>query len=256
MKKMGLPLLANTHDDIQNAYHDHDISKIAKETQYVFNRIVHFLLSSSRNRLKGITFESIEFDFNEDYLLSVKNKKHMLKMLQFLQNMIFPMTDLDFGKIKLDLEQWHYRMGGDGIYFEYQEEYLITPKEAAAALGVSNATLNKYMKQGFESIHTTSHNKISKHAIEIWQDPACAIRAQMLAQERQILNQTLEDRLKEIQNVILALQKEFKVKTSKEVIEKLVVDSIDELDDPSILRNWKDLEEEQEELLKELIWGA
>lgn len=252
---MGLALLDNTHDDIQNAYNDNDILKIAKETQYIFDRIVHFLLSTSRDRLKGITFESIEFNFNETYLLSMKNKKHMLKMLQLLQNIELPMTDLNFGKIKLDLEQWHYRMGGDGIYFEYQEDYLMTPKEAARSLGVSNVTLNKYMKQGFESIHTTSHNKIPKHAVELWQDPVYAIRSQMLAQKRQMLNQTPEERLKEVQNEIIALQKEFKVKVSREAIEKLAVGSLDELDNPSILRNWKDLEEEQEDLLKELIGG-
>lgn len=253
---MGLALLENTHDDIQNAYNQNDILKVIKETEYVFGRMVHFLLGTSRNRLKGITFESIDFNFNETYLLSMKNKTQMLKMLKLLQNPQLPMTDLDFGKIKLDLEQWHDRMGGDGIYFEYQEDYLITPKAAAKALGVSNVTLNKYMKQGFEALNTTSHQKIPKHAVELWQDPVYAIRTQLLAQERKIQNQTPEERLKEVQNDIIALQKEFKVKTSSEAIEQLAVSSLDELDDPSTLRDWQDLEVEQEDLLKALIGGS
>ena len=253
---MGLAMLANTHDDIQNAYDANDILKIAKETQYVFDRIVHFLLSTSRNRLKGITFESNEFKFNKTYLLSINNKKHMIKMLRLLQNMQIPLTDLDFGKIKVDLELWHYRMGGDGIYFEYQDEYLITPKEAAKSLGISHVTLNKYMKQGLESIDTTSHHKIPKHAVELWIDPVYAIRIQLLAQERKIQMQTPEERLKEVQAEILELQKEFKVKSSNEAINKLNVSHLDALDDPSILRHWQDLEEEQDDLLKELIGGS
>ncbi len=252
---MSLAILENTHDDIQKAYGANDVLKIAKETQYVFDRIIHFMLSTSRNRLKGITFESNEFKFNETYLLSAKNKKHILKMLAFLKQVDFPMTDLNFGKIKVDLEQWHYHMGGDGIYFEYQEEYLITPKEAAESLGVSHVTLNKYMKQGIETIDTTSHHKIPKHAIELWRDPVYAIRIQMLAQEQKIRNQTPEDRLKEIRDEIVELQKEYKAKTSCEAIENLTASHLDALDDPSILRNWQDLEEESDDLLKELIGG-
>lgn len=253
---MVLAIYENTENDILEAYVSNNVLKIGKETQYVFDRVVHFLLSNSKNRLKGITFESNDFNFDKDYLLSLKNKKNMLKMLTFLKEVKLPISDLDFGKMKVDIEQWYYHMGGEGIYFEYQEIYLLTPKEAAESLGISHVTLNKYMKQGFESVDTTSHRKIPKHAVELWRDPAYAIRIQMLAQEIKMRNQTPEARLKEIRDEITALQKEYKAKTSREAMINLAITNLDTLDDPSTFRNWKDLEEEYDELLEELIGGS
>lgn len=253
---MSLAILEVTKDDIQEAYQASNLPKIGKETLYVFDRVVHFMLSAFRDRLKGITFESNEFDFNETYLLSQKNMNHMLKTLEFINQIKFPITDFDFGKIKVDVERWHYRMGGKGMYFEYQEEYLLTPKEVAESLGVSNVTVNKYMKQGLETVDTTSHHKIPKHAVELWQDPVYAIRVQMLAQEKELRNQTPEERLKDISDEIIELQKAYQAKTIQEAVTKYKIDAIDEMDDPSDFRKWKDLEEEKEELLEELIGGS
>ncbi|MHA6261445.1 DNA-binding protein [Sporosarcina sp. CAU 1771] len=256
MKTMSLAILEETKDDIQEAYQTKSLPKIGKETLYVFDRVVHFMLSAFKDRLKGITFESNEFDFNETYLRSQKNMTHMLNTLEFIQQIKLPVSDFDFGKIKVDVERWHYRMGGEGMYFEYREEYLVTPKMAAESLGVSNVTLNKYMKQGLEVVDTTSHHKIPKHAVELWRDPVYAIRMQMLAQEKKLRNQTPEVRLKEVRDEIIELQKEYKAKTLWEAMAKNKINNIDAVDDPSDFRKWEDLEEEQEELLEELIEGS
>jgi hypothetical protein len=253
---MSATLLNQTKDDIQTAYQTNNLSKIEKETLYVFDRVVHFMLSTFKDRLKGITFESSDFHFDETYILSKKNKETMYKTLEYIAQLKLPISDFDFGKLKVDVERWHYRMGGEGMYFEYQEEYLITPKEAAEILAVSNVTLNKFMKQGLEVIDTTAHHKIPKHAVELWQDPVYAIRVQMLAQEKKLQNQTPDERLKEVRDEIMELQKKYKEKTMLDAVEKNNIANIDAMDDPSDMRKWKDLEEEEEELLEELIGGA
>jgi len=252
---MSTLMLENTKDDIQKAYEIKSLAKISKETLYVFDRVIHFLLSTSKNRLKGITFKNNEIYFDRDYLLSEKNYNHLLKTLKSINQLTLPISDIQFGKIKVDIERWYYQMGGEGIYFEYQEEYLLTPREAANQLGISNVTLNKQTKQGLEIVDTTSHRKIPKHAIELWKDPAYAIRMQMLFQEKKIKNQLPEDRLKEVQEEITELQKKYKAKTVHAVIIKQNISDLDTVDDPSELRNWEDLEEEREEILEKLIEG-
>lgn len=253
---MSLAIYENTEYDIQKAYEAESIPKIAKETQYVFDRMIHFMLSTFKNRLKGITFETNDFTVDEAYLLSDKNKKHLSKMIQFLKQVTFPISDTDFGKIKFDLERWYSNMGGEKMYFEYQEGYLITPKEAADLLSVTTVTINKYIKQGLETIDTTSHRKIPKHAIELWRDPVYAIRIQMLSQQKKMQNQTAEERLKEVRDEIIELQKKYKAKTSEKALADRGIINLDAFDDPAPFREWMDLEEEHEELLEELIGGS
>ena len=233
---MGSTILEETKEDIHAAYKANSITKIGKETLYVFDRMVHFMLSNFKDRLKGITFESYDFDFDNTYL---RSKKNMLKIIEFIKPTNFPLSDFEFGKMKLDLERWYYLIGGKGMYFEYREDYLITPKMAAESLGVSNVTLNKYMKEGLENIDTTSHNKIPKHALELWQDPVYAIRMQMLAQE--------------VRDEITELQKEYKAKNFEEAMVQNNIINIDDMDDPADFRNWQDLEEEYGVLLTKLI---
>src|SRR5699024_7770295 len=145
---MATLMLENTKEDIQKAYEIKSISKICKETLYVFDRVIHLMLSTSKKRLKGITFEKNEIDFDENYLLSEKNSNYLLKTLQSISDISLPISDYDFGKMKVDIERWYYRMGGEGIYFEYQEEYLLTTKEASEQLSDFTVTLNNYMKYG------------------------------------------------------------------------------------------------------------
>lgn len=253
---MSVALLEQTKNDIHEAFQVNNLRKIEKETLYVYDRVVHFMLSAFRDRLKGITFETSGFDFDEAYIQSKKNMEMMYKTLNFITQIKFPVSDFDFGKIKVDVERWYYRMGGEGMYFEYQEDYLITPRKAAELLGVSNVTLNKFMKQGLEAIDTTSHHKIPKHAVALWQDPVYAIRMQMLVQEKKLRNQTTEERLKEVLEEITDLQKEYKAKTISDALGKYKLDDIDALDDPSNFRKWRDLEEEKKDLIKELIGGS
>lgn len=252
---MSVALLNQTKDDIQAAFQADNLLKIEKESLYVFDRVVHFMLSSFKDRLKGITFEANDFAFDEAYISSNKNQKNMYELLELTTQLTHPISDADFGKLKVGIEHWYYLMGGEGMCFEYQNEYLITPKEASELLGISNVTLNRYMKQGLETIDTTSHHKIPKHAIALWNDPVYAIRIQMLAQEKRSKTQTLEGRLKETLEEITELQKLYKAKSVAEACRKYNIDNVDVMDDPSDFRNWLDLEDEKKKLLEEMIGG-
>lgn len=255
VRVMGLAMFEHTKTDIKEAYADNNLPKIGKETLYVFDRVVHFMLSSFKDRLKGITFETNDIHFDERYLRSQKNKDYMLNMFQFIHEVSLPVSDVDFGKLKVDVERWYYQMGGSGMYFDYHETYLMTPKDAAEILEVSNVTLNKYVKQGLEAIETTSHHKIPKHAVELWKDPVYAIKMQVLVQEKKLRNQSIEERLQEVRNEIMDWQKKYQAKTVQEAMDHRNIDYMDEMDDPSDFRSWQDLEGEEMNILEELIGG-
>jgi hypothetical protein len=102
-------------------------------------------------------------------------------------------------------------------------------------------------------VDTTSHHKIPKHAIELWKDPVFGIKVQMLAQKRKLLNQSPKERVTEINAEILEFQMKYKAKSLDEVFEGVEVDA---MDDPSDYFEWRDLEEEKEELMLKILGAS
>lgn len=243
---MSQVIYAMTEQNIDIAYRQHNEHVIEKETDYIIGKIVTIMLGIFSDKLKGITFDKSGIQFNNDYLLSEKHHKNLLKWLKRLATMEIPPSDLDFGKLKIDLENWYYQMGGEGIHFEYHESYLLTPKEASDQLGISKVTLNKYIQQGLECVNTTSHKKIPKYISEIWRDPVYAIRLQMIAQDKKRRNQSPAERLHEINNDLTELQVKHKSATYQEAFQEFDGDS---MDDPSDYYTWRDLEEEKREII-------
>lgn len=246
---MSLVIYEMTEQNIDIAYRDHNEHVIEKETDYILGKIVTIMLGIFSDKLKGITFDKSGIQFNSAYLLSEKHHKNLLKWLKRLIAIEIPPSDLDFGKLKIDLENWYYQMGGEGIHFDYRENYLLTPKEASEQLGVSKVTLNKYIQQGLDCVDTTSHKKIPKYIIEIWRDPVYAIRLQMIAQEKKRRNQSPAERLQEINNDLTAFQVKYRSATYQEVFQEFDGDS---MDDPSDYYTWRDLEEEKREIIEVL----
>ncbi|MFC0216617.1 hypothetical protein ACFFK0_29910 [Paenibacillus chartarius] len=119
-------------------------------------------------------------------------------------------------KLKIDFENWYYQLGGEHIGFIYDEDYPLTPQEAAKALGVLKVTLNKYIKQGLECMDNSSRKKIPSYAIEILKDPVYAILMQKTAQEKRLRNQTPHERLAEINSEIAELQMKYGKETFEE----------------------------------------
>ncbi|GAA0436783.1 hypothetical protein GCM10008983_11860 [Lentibacillus halophilus] len=250
MKMMTATIFEETEKDIENAYKLKSKSKIEKETSYILSQIIVIMIGTFKDRLKEITFDTTYLHFNEQYILSDKNRLALLEWLKRLMLLSMPTSDLEFGKLKLDLEEWYYQISGKDIIFEYREDYLIKPKQAASLLGVSNVTLNKYMKQGFEHIDTSSHNKIPKHAVDLWKDPVYCIKMQYLYQEKKRLRQTPEERLSEVYEELMQYKKKYKTPYIEKSFEGI---DIDMMDDPSDYYEWRDLLEEEEQLTNQII---
>lgn len=236
-----------TTKSIDLGYREKNENLIEKETDFLLGKTVTIMSSLFSDKIKGITFDKYGIKFDSKLLLSEKHKKNLLKWANRLIEIERPSSDIEFGKLKVDFENWYYQLGGEEIHFEYHESYLLTPKEASEQLGISRVTLNKYIKQGLESVNTTAHNKIPKYVIELWKDPVYAIRMQMIAQEKKLRNQSPEERLEEILKEITLLQIKYKCFSFQEAFKDFNGDS---MDDPTDYYSWRDLESEKEEIIK------
>lgn len=245
---MTTAIYEETKKDINEAYRQKRKSKIQKETSFILSQVITLMMNEFKDRLYGVTTEP--FDLNETYIFSAENKHMLLKWLDRFFLLNFAVNDLEFGKLRVDLESWYLQIGGKGLRFNYREDYLLTPTEAAKALGVSKVTLNKYVKSGLEVVDTNSHRKIPRHAIELWKDPIYGIKMQMLYQKKKLATQTPKERLREVQEKILEFQLKYKKSTSSEAFAGMDVDS---LDDPYDYWEWRDLEEEREKLMRKLM---
>jgi excisionase family DNA binding protein len=252
MMMMSKAIFDLTCKNIDVGFQNKDSKVIEKETDYILSKIVTIMLSYFSDKICGVSLNQNAIVFREEYLLTEKHRKDLIKWLQRLANMSFPASDIEFGKLKVDLESWFYQLGGEEIRFHYRQDYLLTPKEAAEYLGISKVTLNKYIQQGFECVETSSHRKIPKFVVELWKDPVYAIRMQMIAQEKKLRNQTPQERLSEINQELSKLEWKYKTSSFQEAFRGYDGDS---MDDPTDYYLWRDLENEKKEILK-LLGGS
>ncbi|AOH57051.1 hypothetical protein ABE28_022120 [Peribacillus muralis] len=248
---MSLAVYEETEKEIDLAYKELNKTKIEKETSYILSQLIMVMMGTFKDRLKSITFDTHDLYFDEVFITSNKNKTALLNWLKRMIGMYHPIDDHEFGKLKVDLEEWYYQIGGRDIVFEYRDTYLLKPKETAEILGVSTVTLNKYVKRGFEYIPNSSQNRIPKHMIYLWKDPVYAIKVQMLFQEKKLRNQTPEERLKEVIKELLEFQMKYGAEFHKDAFPELDGDEINAIAD---YYEWEDLEEEYLEL-KQKVYG-
>ncbi|KAB8126746.1 helix-turn-helix domain-containing protein [Gracilibacillus oryzae] len=236
-----------TAKQIEKGFQEKDESIIEKETDYILSRMIRLMLQLFPDKIKAISFEKSEIHWDVNYLLSEKNHKNLNKWLLRMKGISMPPSDEDFGKLKVDLENWYYQLTGGDLLLEYRTEYLLTPKQACELMGISRTTLNKYIQQGLEISDTDSHKKIPRYVIELWKDPVYAIRMQMLVQEKKRLRQSTEQRLHEINKELKELNKKYKTES---IFEAFADFNGDEMNDPTDYYIWKDLLEEKEDILK------
>jgi DNA-binding transcriptional regulator GbsR (MarR family) len=250
VKIMSLAVIQETEKEIDLAYKELNVPKIQKETSYILGQIFISMLGNFKDRLKSITLDYNDNDFNEAFIKSDRNRKALLKWLNRINHMDGPMDDYEFGKLKIDFEEWYYQIGGQKIEFEYQDSYLLKPKEVAKDLGISTVTLSKYVKQGFEYIHHSSQNRIPKHMISLWKDPFYSIKIQLFYQKKKLLNQTPKERLKDVMEELLEFQMKYQTLTVKEAFPSIDGDGMDTLAD---YYEWESLEEEYQELKEKVF---
>lgn len=244
---MSKAILELVETNIHMAYEQKNDLIIAKETDYIYKNAFFYMLTLFPKKIACIKIDSHPFNLTTDFLFSDQHKKNLLKWIERLSEVHLLVSDLDFGKLKIDFECWYYQLGGKKFEVVYHEDYLLTPQEAADALGISKVTLNKYVKQGLEYIENSSHKRIPKYAVEILKDPIYGIRMQKMAQEKKIREQTLHERYHEITQELADLKLKFGKKT---FIEAFGAYEGDKMSDPTDLYRWKDLEEELEEIFR------
>lgn len=250
---MSLAVFEETKKEIEQAYMEHNKPKIEKETNYILSQLVMLMMGVFSDRLKSIYVNTQNLQFNEMYITSKKNQTALLKWLERLVSLDHTLTDdYEFGKLKVDFEQWYYQIGGREITFDYHQSYLLKPSEAAKQLEVSTVTLNKYVKQGFEYINNKSHYRIPKHMIPLWHDTAYSIKVQMMYQQKKLWNQEPEERLKEVVEELLEFQVKYKADTVKEAFP-----TVDGNKDGALVDyyEWESLEDELHHL-KEIVYGG
>lgn len=233
--------------NIHLGYEQKNEQIIETETDSIFKNVFFYMLNFFSSKISSIKVDPKPFALPKEYLFSDKHKKNLLKWIERLTEIDLPASDLEFGKLKIDFEHWYYQLGGEKIEFTYNQDYLLTPQEAADILGISKVTLNKYVKQGLEYIENSSHKRIPKYAVEILKDPIYGIRMQQIAQAKKLREQTPEERYHEITQELADLKLKYGKKTFEETFGGY---SGDEMDDPTDYYRWKDLEEELDEILR------
>lgn len=246
---MNEALVEYIKEDIERAFFKNDPIKIQKETLFLFDRVIHFLLSHGKYRLKGITFEKNEIAFDENYLMSKENKLQMYRMLSAIAKHKHFINDSTFGKLRIDIERWYLELGGEAIYFDYEKNYLVTPQKAADSLSVSLELFNDFTKQGLEQVKVRRRYKIPKHAIVLWREPAYAIRMQMLVQKQNARTETIDKRLIKVREQIEKLQNKHEVLSARDALQKYKIHDLNTYDNPYELRRWLDFEHEEIELM-------
>ena len=79
---MILAVIEETEKEIILAYKEKNKPKIEKETYYILHQLIVLMMNTFKDRLKGITFEMGEIQFDESYITSELNKNALLKWLQ------------------------------------------------------------------------------------------------------------------------------------------------------------------------------
>lgn len=165
-------------------------------------------------------------------------------------------TPMNFARTKYVFDSFFYALTTKGtIEYSYINSYLLTVDDAGKMLKVSRPTINKYGKNGqLEMLHTTKHNKIPYHAVEIWKDTEFLIKTQMLHDAFVIRNNPLRQQLEDIMVIIKEFKemyddKPFEV-VYKDIIEgKIPWDAVDSISDYS---EWELLLEDLNEIKAEL----
>lgn len=241
-----------TKNQIQTAFESKNEPIIEKETHFIFDKLLTILMVLSADKVKSIKVDlSILETMKPAYLFSSEHETNLLNWLDRLVDIKLPLSDLEFGKLKIDFEHWYYELGGTNIAFEYHEAYLLTPAEAADALGVSTVTIYKYAKQGMELVENGTHKKYPKFVIEIMNVPTYSFLMRLNFQNKQLRNQTPRERLKQVNDGIFEYQSHY----GKLFCKEYFGENDDSMDDPTDYYRWRDLEEERAELEK-LIFGV
>jgi hypothetical protein len=184
-------ILDKTKEEIERGVHGQDADTVYEALEGVFSTLLLKFHRIYSNRILSIIVDTQEMiDTFKTYRLPLQAQK--LEMLVEWVNHFAASnsnsSDVEFGKLKIDLEFLFLEFGGKQISFEYKEAYLLTPKEAEKELNISNVTFSKYVGNGLEIADTTHHKKVPKFVVELWNDPSYCFKMQMIYQKKKSNN--------------------------------------------------------------------
>src|SRR5690606_10168521 len=120
---MSLVVYHETVNQIELAFNEKNKPKIDKDTFYILCQLIVSMQGIFKDRLQSVSIDPISLQFDEAFITSDENRKALLSWLKRLKGMDYSMDDYEFGKLKVDLEEWFYRIGGRDIQFEYRESF-------------------------------------------------------------------------------------------------------------------------------------
>lgn len=249
MNFMNYVIYEEKVNEIKLAFMEKNMSKIKNLTYFTLLSIIESLLEAYKNRIKYIIFDPSKIMFDEQYVSSEENRKALLRWLKEIISMDNSMNDYEFGKLKIELEEWFFNIGGCDLRFEYQNSYLLNQNEVVEKLGVSIIDL---IKRGAEYTINDSKYQIPKHIVYLWQDAVYSLKIQILYNNRKLREQEPLERYQEVKDEIFEFQMKYRAKTSKEAFP--VFDE-NNMDDQDIIEfyEWSALEEEYQLLKLDLI---
>jgi hypothetical protein len=248
--RVSTEVLALTEKQINKAFEERNIHMLEKETIFILNNLafnlaerysdILHLIKPMRVRIR----KEPEFIFKEDYLSS-------LKRMLLLSERIFR-EPVDFSELKLSFESWFYEITSDGtLVFQYKPDHLLSITEAAEQLGVSRAMMYKYIDRGLETVGEKGSQKIPKHILEAWKNPALAFQMQWIYQVKKTRTQSVEEKLEFINKQIAEYEKEYRG-TFYQLFGGLDDHEIDGMSEAVDIADWKELEKEKQRLLSQL----
>ncbi|RTR26544.1 hypothetical protein EKG37_20955 [Robertmurraya yapensis] len=151
-----------------------------------------------------------------------------------------------FAKAKYALDQMFLLITERGkLEYIYHRKALITSHQLQKLLGISKATLSRYVSTGMERITDVGHRCYPLHNFFYWQNGVWASRIQALYQHYRIRNRIKEDVIKELMDEISEFQNIYNG-TFEEVFEN--IDDPYSLDEPDDYFDWRDALEELNKL--------
>lgn len=119
------------------------------------------------DRLKSIIVDIEDVKYNRPYVYSDGNRDALLDWLKRISE-LDSVSDREFYDLKVDIENWYEKIGGNEIRFIYRDEYLLKPAEAAKRLGISLKSLDDIVNNEMEYVLPDYPFKVPKHAVDAW----------------------------------------------------------------------------------------
>lgn len=248
--KMSTELLTLTEKNINDAFKDHNVFLMQKEAIFLLNNYAMNLSEAFSNVIEFIKPINVRlktepnFIFKEAYVSSLK------KVLNYSEQLI--RRQIDLIEAKLFFDSWFYEITNAGILkCFYNEEELVNISDAADYLGVSRTTIYKYIDRGLETVGEKNNQKIPRFMLEAWKNQQFAFQMQWISQLKRAREQTIEQRLAQVNKQIEEFEKEYG-KPFYVLFGNMTDKEIDAHPEAVDIYDWRELEREKQELLGRL----